>query len=1327
MITQPLAPQSAPGPALPKGVGDGGGSRPIQPVVVSYTASWMHFLIVLCLVVAWYFPLRALISHWMYPDVKTGPRTSYAFVALAYEGVSKRTNEVSTALFTEHLQALRQRGYVPIKLEDVRQLVYEGKPVPQKAVLLTFDHGRKTSYFAADPILKSMGWKAVMFLWTHPIMDHDAATLLWPYVRIMSRSGTWELGAESNNGFTMVPASQHDYLGHFMTTAAWLPDENRFETPVEFTTRLAQDHEQCLEIIREKVGIKPQAYAYPYGDFGQFESRAVFARRVNLQLADKYYKLGFLSGNLAVNTRYSDPKRLNRLRVRPDWAGEDLADFLDRSWPVEGSATTGTNASRIAAAWIVDWGGVKEEKNHMTLYAPTQNTGAKMSLAGSDLTKDFYSRVVFSQLKGQLGLYARAAADEESYVYLGLDTKGSVWLRETKFGQDATRLENEQSQEMGVWLRQKDVSLERFTLASSQVSVDAAKEHVLDIYARGPLLFARLDGQPIFSERVLLRGDIKPGLMGLSVWSPEKGRAQVSISEVTLKPQEQMVAVWDAQTSQRDAGVFNWIHKNAYNLTDISPSWINFTPSGQMLKSVWNPTAYAMLARMYHFHLLPHVVIGDERELTHLTPSALVDKLPEIKAQGLYVTMDQMQKPATQRVTAWLQQCAADLHARGMELKVRLPAALETPIFARSLLAMIPSIQIVAGPTSPLRAPTASGTNVPTAQLAQIPESEPDKDLPMFYELNAIPEIQGEATPAVKLSRLPQEGQAAFLAADYHKAIEIWQQWFAAEPSNPRPPMLIGDAYLRLNDLNQALTNYATSLDLDPGQIRLGLRRAGLLDNMGLTEESMNQLNMFARLFPENPDIMLAQAEWLRRHDRGPEAIPIVQHVLLTDSNNFEAVALMLRLPIPAPDYRLQMEALARIGTQPKYYHELGQSLWKYDLLSMPGSLPLVKLVQRIAAQTNDASVATLFARLQPRSGQVTDSFAGGRVSDAWWMDSGVFTPEAGRLQVHTDDTHSEASIRLLGSEHFRDAFVETIVKRKAGAIWLYARRTGSHMIRLGVDDGGEMYLQLWRGGHLVEQRTKSWTEPKDAVRLRLEVRGDGIMGYADGQPAFASPMEVPPDFDLGWVGLAINHADRGKANATITRISAGQLPPRIVIMPAFSNDADVDAKLAVLRSEINHISDLAPRWFHFNADGTLSSALGSDAKLLQLFARYYRVRLMPVVEVAPGAALSADALIAQAAKNKLDGFILLFSVMPTNAELEAFDRTLSTAHIKVLALTIDPDKNTGKLRSMEASNDLLSGLEGEQSIVVQPWTGKDDTHKPLSEMPAEKTAILTL
>lgn len=1321
MNTQSQSPQSAPGRTPPTG----SESRPIQPVTVSYASSWMHFLIVVCLVVAWYFPLRILITHWLWAKVEPGARNSYAFVALAYEGVSKRTNEVSRALFTEHLNAMRARGYVPIGIEDVQRLVYEGKPVPAKAVLLTFDHGRKTTYFAVDSILKSAGWNAVMFLWTHPIINKDSAALLWPYVRIMSRSGTWELGAQSHNGFAPVPASPRGYLGHFMTTAQWLPDENRFETPAEFANRLTQDHETCLKIIEQKVGIKPVAYAYPYGDFGQFESRASFARRVNLQLAGKYHSLCFLTGNLAANTRYSDPKRLNRVRVRPEWSGEDLVDFLDRSWPVEGMAT-GSSPSRMAAAWIVDWGGMKEEKGRMTLYAPEQITGAKMWLAGSDLTKDFYSRVVFSDLNGQLGIYARATADEESFVYLGLDSKGSVWLRQTQFGKDALRLDEAQVRDMNIWLRQKHVSLERFTLASSHVTVEPSREHVLDVFARGPLLFACLDGRPIFNDRVLLRGDMRPGMLGVSVWDSEKGRARVTVSEVTLLKQAQALASWNSTANMQDAHVFRWIHQNAYHITDLCPPWISFSPSGQMTKSSWDPTTYLMLARMYKFNLLPRVIINDERALSRLAPSQLADRIKDFQSQGLYVAMDEMQNPASSHVVAWLQQCASDLRARGLQLLVRLPAALEKPVFVRSLLALAPHIQIVANATSPLRVSDGKSPKIVAAQLEQIPESDPEKDLPIFYEINSLPETQGEPSAAAKSARWQQEGQAAFLDADYNKALSLWQKWFARDAHNPRAPMLIGDAYLRLGDLQQALTNYDVSLNLDPGQIRLALRRAGLLATMGRTEDSMNSLNLYARLFPENTEIMLAQAEWLRRHDRGGEAVPIVRHVTKVDTNSFEAVALMLRLPIPPEEFRAAMETLQRIGAQPEFHYELGQAIWKYDLLSMPGSHALLKLVRRIATQTKDARVAALFERLMPRTKQVTDNFSNGQISDAWWMDGGDCSADAGKLLLRADDTHTEATVRLLGSEHFRDAYVETFAQRKGGAFWLYVRRTADHLARFGWDESGTLYLQLWRNGHILDQKTRAWTDPKTLIRLRLEVRGDGMMGYIDGQPAFSSPMELPHDFELGWIGFAAYSPERGKAQVLLDRASAGPLAPRVLALPRFKSDEEVDTALAAIRPEVNRISDLAPAWFRIVADGSWQATLGSDEPLLRLFARYYRVRLLPIVTVDGGATVNAEDLLKAASRYNVDGFVLSFPVLPDAKWFENAEGVLGASNIKVIAVALDSEKGIGQMRGIAAGADLLSAAaEGAQETLVHPWT-REGTHKSLNEYPTAKPVIVT-
>lgn len=172
------------------------GKRPMQPEHVSYHQAWLYFLIIICLLVAWWIPARILVQHFVYAkDAQKVPRDSYVFTALAYEGISDQTNEVSLNLFKEHFNALREQGYVSIGLEDARDLVVRGKPLPRKAVLMTFDHSRKSSYFDVRSVLREANWKAVMFLWTKPIMDEDPSALRWPYVMSMVRSRFWEVGA----------------------------------------------------------------------------------------------------------------------------------------------------------------------------------------------------------------------------------------------------------------------------------------------------------------------------------------------------------------------------------------------------------------------------------------------------------------------------------------------------------------------------------------------------------------------------------------------------------------------------------------------------------------------------------------------------------------------------------------------------------------------------------------------------------------------------------------------------------------------------------------------------------------------------------------------------------------------------------------------------------------------------------------------------------------------------------------------------------------------------------------------------------------------------
>src|SRR5512133_956759 len=48
---------------------------------------------------------------------------------------------VPTAVFAEQMDLLGELGYVPVSLGDVRDYYVDRKPLPERAVLITFDDG----------------------------------------------------------------------------------------------------------------------------------------------------------------------------------------------------------------------------------------------------------------------------------------------------------------------------------------------------------------------------------------------------------------------------------------------------------------------------------------------------------------------------------------------------------------------------------------------------------------------------------------------------------------------------------------------------------------------------------------------------------------------------------------------------------------------------------------------------------------------------------------------------------------------------------------------------------------------------------------------------------------------------------------------------------------------------------------------------------------------------------------------------------------------------------------------------------------------------------
>lgn len=85
-----------------------------------------------------------------------------------YHYISNYPNSiaVSPALFEEHCKGMADEGWRGISLAEAESFLHDGKPLPKKSVLITFDDGFLDNYVYALPILRKYGHKGVIFATT---------------------------------------------------------------------------------------------------------------------------------------------------------------------------------------------------------------------------------------------------------------------------------------------------------------------------------------------------------------------------------------------------------------------------------------------------------------------------------------------------------------------------------------------------------------------------------------------------------------------------------------------------------------------------------------------------------------------------------------------------------------------------------------------------------------------------------------------------------------------------------------------------------------------------------------------------------------------------------------------------------------------------------------------------------------------------------------------------------------------------------------------------------------------------------------------------------
>ena len=154
--------------------------------------------------------------------------------------------------FEQHLNELKTGGYSVLPLGEIIAAMRTGADLPDKTVAITIDDAYLSVYSEAFPRLKRYGFPFTLFVATDAVDRADSGA----YKRYM----TWAQVKEVEIHPLATIASQ---------TASHL----HMAKSTELTNR--KDLERSQARFEEKLGIRPNIIAYPYGEFSNDVTRLV--------------------------------------------------------------------------------------------------------------------------------------------------------------------------------------------------------------------------------------------------------------------------------------------------------------------------------------------------------------------------------------------------------------------------------------------------------------------------------------------------------------------------------------------------------------------------------------------------------------------------------------------------------------------------------------------------------------------------------------------------------------------------------------------------------------------------------------------------------------------------------------------------------------------------------------------------------------------------------------------------------------------------------------------------------------------------------------------
>jgi biofilm PGA synthesis lipoprotein PgaB len=218
------------------------------------------------------------------PNACSRDRNLNDFTIFSYHEIAEKsetldsTYAVSAANFEAQMKWLIDGGYHFINVDDIINFRKHNKPLPDKAVLITFDDGYQSVYANAFPILKKYQIPTVVALVGTWLQSNDKIDfgghlidrrkfLSQDEIREMVASGLVEVGSHSYFLHRGIPANPQGNTEPATTTRQWFPDKKAYEDDKSYHKRILDDLKTNSEFLKEYTGQKPRVMVWPYGEY----------------------------------------------------------------------------------------------------------------------------------------------------------------------------------------------------------------------------------------------------------------------------------------------------------------------------------------------------------------------------------------------------------------------------------------------------------------------------------------------------------------------------------------------------------------------------------------------------------------------------------------------------------------------------------------------------------------------------------------------------------------------------------------------------------------------------------------------------------------------------------------------------------------------------------------------------------------------------------------------------------------------------------------------------------------------------------------------------